>query len=336
MHTRQRRPGSRFLLACILFTSLVGGKSSGAWGQSLPTGRPICLTVQDNHCQYVLPTPRVDEKFLLILGSLSMSGGPYRVTIQTEAVEAKDAGGRMRDEKEKAIDLHSAVIARPSSVILHHSFSPRSKSSTSPAKSEEVYPPAEEPARTKTFFLFVYVDRDYNPRSRIQPTVDDIIQTFDREVYPRACHDLGRALDVDRDGRFTILLTAWLGKLADGKISLGGFVRGSDFFRDLAPPFGNRCDMMYLNTELQPGPALRTILAHEYTHAVIFSEHLPDQRVSQHAGALSAGGAGLFPVGTFSQSWPSRSHLSLPALVLRSIGRRTNQIVSAIQFDRSC
>ncbi len=69
-------------------------------------------------------------------------------------------------------------------------------------------------------------------------------------------------------------MTPWLGKLADGKISLGGFVRGSGFFRDLAPPFGNRCDMMYLNTDLQPGPALRTILAHEYTHAVIFSEHV--------------------------------------------------------------
>jgi hypothetical protein len=248
-----------------------------------------------------LPTPRADEKFFLVLGSLSMSGGPYRVTIQTEAVEAKDEGGGMRDEKEKGIDSDPAVIARPSSVILHHSFSPKNKSSSSVTKSEEVYPPAKEPARTKTFFLFVrerdfsnpesyvtvsgelqsvgrhcqvYVDRDYHPRSRIQPTVDDVIQTFDREVYPRACHDLGRALDVDRDGRFTVLLTPWLGKLADGKISLGGFVRGSDFFRDLAPPFGNRCDMMYLNTELQPGPALRTILAHEYTHAVIFSEHV--------------------------------------------------------------
>jgi hypothetical protein len=248
-----------------------------------------------------LPTPRPDEKFFLILGSLSMSGGPYRVTIQTEAVEEKDEGGRMRDEKEKVVESDSRLMVHPSSVILHRSYSPKNKSSSSLAKPEDVYPPAEEPARTRDFSLFVrerdfsnpesyvtvsgelqgvgrhcqvYVDRDYNPRSRIQPTVNDIIQTFDREVYPRACHDLGRALDVDRDGRFTILLTPWLGKLAEGKISLGGFVRGSDFFRDMAPPFGNRCDMMYLNTELQPGPALRTILAHEYTHAVIFSEHV--------------------------------------------------------------
>src|SRR5207244_75302 len=53
----------------------------------------------------------------------------------------------------------------------------------------------------------VYVDRDFGNPSSLQPRVDDIIGTFDHEVYPRACRSLGRAADVDRDGRFTILLT---------------------------------------------------------------------------------------------------------------------------------
>ncbi len=176
------------------------------------------------------------------------------------------------------------------------------------------YPPAGEPLRLRKFYLFVkdrgfqtpenyitvtaelravgqycqvYVDRDEltpphpapPPRGGraavdLQPTVDDIVATFDKQVYPWARQVLGQAADVDRDGRFTILLTGWLAKLANGRVSLGGFVRGSDFFRDLAPPFGNRCDMMYLNTDLKPGPHLHTILAHEYTHAVIFSEHV--------------------------------------------------------------
>ncbi len=107
----------------------------------------------------------------------------------------------------------------------------------------------------------------------MQPTVSDIVCTFDGEIYPRACLRLGQALDVDRDGRFTILLTGRLSKLCNGKVSLSGFVRGSDFLRDLEAPYGNRCDMMYLNTDLKPGPYLRSILAHEYTHAVVFSEH---------------------------------------------------------------
>jgi hypothetical protein len=32
--------------------------------------------------------------------------------------------------------------------------------------------------------------------------------------------------------------------------------------------------MLYLSTDLRPGPFLRTVVAHEYTHAVVFSEHL--------------------------------------------------------------
>ena len=53
---------------------------------------------------------------------------------------------------------------------------------------------------------------------------------------------------------------------------MDGFARGADL--DLDPsgrPFGNRCDMVYLNAGLKAGPHLRTVLAHEYTHAVTFS-----------------------------------------------------------------
>src|SRR5208337_4955642 len=94
----------------------------------------------------------------------------------------------------------------------------------------------------------------------------------------------GCPLDVDRDGRFTLLFTAWLRKLQDGKVAVGGFVRGSDFYRDLEAPFSNRCDMMYLSTDLKPGPYLRTLIAHEYTHAVIFCEHV----LGDHVAGLAA------------------------------------------------
>ena len=120
----------------------------------------------------------------------------------------------------------------------------------------------------------VYVDRAHTDLRGLQPTIDDAVRTFDEQVYPVAQRRLGQALDVDRDGRFTILFTSWLDRLQRGTVSLGGFVRGSDFYRDMAAPFGNRCDAMYLNTNLKPGPHLRTVLAHEYTHAVVFSEHV--------------------------------------------------------------
>jgi hypothetical protein len=79
---------------------------------------------------------------------------------------------------------------------------------------------------------------------------------------------------VDRDGRFTILFTGWLRRMQGGKVAVDGCVRGSDFHRELQAPFGNGCDMMYLSTTLQAGPHLRTLLAHEYTHAVVYSEHV--------------------------------------------------------------
>ena len=80
------------------------------------------------------------------------------------------------------------------------------------------------------------------------------------------------ARDVDQDGRFTILLSSWLEHLAGGRYAVDGFVRVADLDRDLARPFGNGCDMMYLSTALKRGPYLRTVLAHEYMHAVVFSE----------------------------------------------------------------
>ena len=58
---------------------------------------------------------------------------------------------------------------------------------------------------------------------------------------------------------------------AGGRYAVDGFVRVADLDASYRSPFGNHCDMMYLSTALKPGPYLRTVLAHEYMHAVIFS-----------------------------------------------------------------
>jgi len=86
-----------------------------------------------------------------------------------------------------------------------------------------------------------------------------------------AARTIGQAHDSDGDGRFTIFLSSWLTRLAGGRHSVDGFVRGADLDPEFAAPFSNQCDMMYLNANLTPGPYLKTILAHEYTHAVTYS-----------------------------------------------------------------
>jgi hypothetical protein len=119
----------------------------------------------------------------------------------------------------------------------------------------------------------VYVD------NRELETVDEgrlreIVRTFDREILPESLRRRGQADDTDGDGRFTILLSGWLAHLGGGRLAVDGFVRGADLDPRVAPPFGNRCDMLYLSTSLTSLPYLKTVIAHEYAHAVTFSYKL--------------------------------------------------------------
>jgi hypothetical protein len=120
----------------------------------------------------------------------------------------------------------------------------------------------------------LYVDDDDQPEGFSKEVLEEVAKTFDDVVQPKAAALFGRCRDVDRNGRFTILFSHWLGDLSGGKVSIGGFVRGGDFYRDVEAPYSNQCDMLYLNSTLRPGKHLRTLVAHEYVHAVTFCEHV--------------------------------------------------------------
>lgn len=297
MYPRQRKPGWLAVGVLVLASLPCLGQNPSTPAPLSETGRggkaslstAIPLEVREGRCEFTVATPHKGDKYMLVVGSLARGAGPIPVTIRTERgagpaplpVELAE-----QDEawKQRTQELHDRLAKFSQSRL--------------PVKD---YPPAADSLPRREFYLFtketdfhnphsyttitgalhgvgrfcqVYVDRDHADVAGLQPTIDDVIRTFDEDILPRARQSLGRALDVDRDGRFTILLTPWLGKMSNGKVNLGGFVRGSDFYRDLDAPYSNRCDMMYLNTDLKPGPHLRTLLAHEYTHAVIFSEHV--------------------------------------------------------------
>jgi hypothetical protein len=99
--------------------------------------------------------------------------------------------------------------------------------------------------------------------------LEDIIRTFDDRIFPLMSDRFGPAPDVDGDGRFTVLLSSWLDHLGGGGYAVDGFVRVADLDLAFRSPLGNRCDMMYLSTSLESGPHLRTVMAHEYMHAVL-------------------------------------------------------------------
>lgn len=122
----------------------------------------------------------------------------------------------------------------------------------------------------------VYLDDQQTPRDLPPGLIQNVTELFDRDVIPGFREVLGTYRDVDHDGRFAVLLSPWLGRLQAGHTSVGGFVRGSDFQSRIGAPFSNHCDMMYVNSQTLPGPHLRTLLIHEYTHAVCFSRRTAD------------------------------------------------------------
>lgn len=119
-------------------------------------------------------------------------------------------------------------------------------------------------------YVRVYLDAQENRCNIASNLIDEIVRIFDDEIVPRSKSLYGQCRDIDADEKFTILLSPWLSRLRGGKVSIGGFVRSSDFQKQASPPFGNRCDMMYLNSTLTPRAHLKALLAHEYAHAVAF------------------------------------------------------------------
>ena len=124
----------------------------------------------------------------------------------------------------------------------------------------------------------IYLDTQHTVDKLAPGVLNEMVRLFDEEIIPRSQVKLGDCRDIDGDGKFSVLMSPWLSRLQGGKTSLGGFVRGSDFHCDLAAPYSNHGDMLYLNSNVRPGPHLQSLLAHEFAHAVCFSVRSPSER----------------------------------------------------------
>jgi hypothetical protein len=267
--------------------------------------QPVPLAVRDGRCTFVVPSDGPRTKFLLIVGSLSRTPSSHSVTVRTEST-SDDASLPLADDEPGPIwrGRTNELADRLDRARRQHVPFPE-------------YPPAANSPRQRDFQVFgaspapvhailrgigrhclVYVDGDCQDLSGLQPTVDETIRVFDEAIFPATKGERGRCLDVDRDGRFAVLFSGRLSRMTGGNSSVSGFVLGSDFYRDATVPAGNRCDMLYLNTDLRPGPYLRTVVAHEYTHAIVLSEHvfgdyLPGARRVEEESWLNEGLAHL-------------------------------------------
>ncbi|WP_145225339.1 hypothetical protein [Gimesia algae] len=117
----------------------------------------------------------------------------------------------------------------------------------------------------------IYLDEQQKPEELANGLVTDLILLLENQVLDKISRECGPIRDVDGNGRFCILLSPWLNKLQGGKTKINGFVRPSDFRDNVAEPFSNHCDMLYLNSALKPGQQLLDLLSHEVTHAAVSS-----------------------------------------------------------------
>jgi hypothetical protein len=105
--------------------------------------------------------------------------------------------------------------------------------------------------------------------------VPQITDALESDILPTFAQRWGLAHDVDGDGRVAVLLSSWLNRLGSGRLAADGFVRGADFDPNLASPYSNHGDLIYLNPRIPTGAHLRTVLAHEYAHAAAISRKNP-------------------------------------------------------------
>lgn len=237
------------------------------------TGEPIPIEVRDGRAIFQAPAGATSGDLLVVVSTLSPDPGPHRVEFDARAVDS----------------------AAPPPLAAE---GPRRPPALAPFHPAPVPPVSRKAPAPERYFHMMVRDGDVGSPSnylavkgvlkaigeRVQVYVAeederlidpdltaDVVATFDDHVYPVAARSFGLAEDVDGDGRFTILLSSWLTRLGDGKHAVDGYVRVTDLDESYPAPFGNRCDMMYLSAALRSGPHLRTVMAHEYNHAVMFT-----------------------------------------------------------------
>ncbi len=258
-------------------------------GPTYQVGVAYAVDVQDEEALFDLPF-EAGGRYRVIVASLSAQAVESRLTLSAEKIPSVERFPLRPVEQISAIPLVPAAWNSPGAWGDEDSSAEPLVPQTGAEKTDRTFhlhvtdgplDDARQYAKVRGVlvaegqFVRVFLDSQMHPGQLAQGLVSEIVRLFDGEIVPGSRDVLGTFRDVDGDGKFAILISPWLGKLQGGKTALGGFVRGSDFQRFTQAPFGNQADVLYLNSNLRPGPHLKTLLAHEYAHAVCFSERLP-------------------------------------------------------------
>jgi hypothetical protein len=284
-----RSSGSGLRVWPWVCASLVGLLLSGGWvdrrhkeekqttaDEFWRVARPVAIAVHQGRASVRVPARNPGSQVLVIVSSLSRAKGPFSVHLKAEA----------------------AISAKVPELAVDGAFAVPASRAESERTRQDLSRPHAPPAKERTFHMLVCDGDVYSPSNYVAipaalrgagqhiqvyvagadlasvkaELVADIIHTFDDRIFPLMSSRFGPAPDVDGDGRFTVLLSSWLDHLGGGRYAVDGFVRVADLDLSFRSPLGNQCDMMYLSTTLESGPHLRTVMAHEYMHAVLVGQ----------------------------------------------------------------
>ncbi len=252
----------------------------------LPTNRwqvgvARSVAVRDGRARFRVQAPGPTSQTLVIVSALARESGPFPVRLTarhaaTAAIpEPADDGPRRSPRPADPMPKPRTKTARIPSPASFDRIPPRERTFHMLADDGDPADPGHYVEvrgvlRAVGRKVQVYVESQDVERVE-RPTLTEIVSTFDDHVVPMA-RSLGpSALDVDRDGRFTVFLSSRLDHLGSGRLAVDGFVRIADLDRGVPAPFGNRSDMMCLNAAMPPGGHLRSVLMHEYMHAVVYT-----------------------------------------------------------------
>ena len=253
-------------------------EGSGAVGEEKACwkiGVAAPIDVEAGLARFTVPSTRPSSRTLVIVSSLARSSREYpiRLSARPATNSEKQSTPRSLDTRTRprpALDTNLPSIPEPVATTPPSRRSFHLMARAGDVASASNYLAVESVLKGYGKRVQVYVDA--NDDGQVDPeTVDAVVSVFDDKVFPVAAKLFGQAKDVDADGRFTVLLSSWLTRMGGGRNPVDGFVRGADLDLGLPAPFSNHCDMMYLSASLKAGPHLRTVVAHDYTHAVTFS-----------------------------------------------------------------
>jgi len=123
---------------------------------------------------------------------------------------------------------------------------------------------------TKAYF---YIEDDWwetltnDERQEVLTSISDLAKEFDSKIYPTLISVYGTEWTpgIDNDRRITVLFHQM-------KEKIGGYNRTVDEYYKVQAPTSNQREMVYLNTSYLGTSRIKSFLAHEFTHLIIFNQ----------------------------------------------------------------